>query len=101
LIENPNTRDDGMGIQIIVECYSGYRGEETPRTIWVGSRRIEVRELIDRWLAPDHRYFKFKGDDQGIYIIRHDGAAHLWELIFFQDQELRSESFSGKSEGTS
>jgi hypothetical protein len=90
-----------MGMQIIVECYSGYRGEETPRTIWVGNRRIAVEEMLDRWLAPDHRYFKFKGDDQGIYIIRHDGAAHRWELIFFQDRELRSKSVSEEAEENS
>ena len=88
-------------MQIIVECYSGYRGEETPRTIWVGNRRIAVEEMLDRWLAPDHRYFKFKGDDQGIYIIRHDGAAYRWELIFFQDRELRSKSVSDEAEGNS
>jgi hypothetical protein len=79
-----------MSMHIQVECYSGYRGEETPRAIWVGTRRVAVEEMIDRWIAPDHRYFKFKGDDRSIYIIRHDGTTLCWELIFFQDWELRS-----------
>ena len=66
-----------------VECYSGYRGEETPRRFWMASRRIDVRRVIDQWLAPDHRYFKLLGDDGCVYILRHDPHGHRWELIFF------------------
>jgi hypothetical protein len=70
-------------IEVRVECYSGYRGEETPRGFHLESRRIEVLEVLDRWLAPDHRYFKLRGDDGAVYILRHDSAAGRWELIFF------------------
>jgi hypothetical protein len=70
-------------IEVRVECYSGYRGEETPRSFYLESRRIEVLEVLDRWLAPDHRYFKLRGDDGAVYILRHDSAAGRWELIFF------------------
>lgn len=69
--------------QICVECYSGYRGEETPRRFWLTGRCIEVREVMDRWLAPDHRYFKVLGSDGDIYILRHDPQGHIWELTFF------------------
>lgn len=67
-----------------VECYSGYRGEETPRRFWMGERCIGVRRVIDLWLSPDHRYFKLLGDDGGIYILRHDAHQDRWELTFFQ-----------------
>lgn len=66
-----------------VECYAGYRGEETPRRIWLGEKKIEVVRVIDRWLAPDHRYFKILGDDCALYIIRHDIQKWTWELIFY------------------
>ncbi len=66
-----------------VECYSGYRGEETPRRFWMESRCIEVRQVLDQWLAPDHRYFKLQGDDGCLYILRHDPHGQSWELIFF------------------
>ena len=69
---------------IRVECYSGYRGEETPRHIRMGSRRIEVNDILDRWLSPDHRYFKILGDDKSVYIIRHDSESLIWELIFYK-----------------
>jgi hypothetical protein len=69
---------------IAVECYAGHRGDETPRAIRLGDRRVAVAELLDRWLAPDHRYFKLRGDDGDIYIIRHDVESGQWELTMFQ-----------------
>ncbi len=71
-------------LAIRVECYAGYRGEETPRRFWIGERAIEVAEVLDRWLAPDHRYFKVRGDDGDAYILRHDSAADRWELTHFR-----------------
>lgn len=63
-----------------VECYAGHRGDETPRAITIGNRRVTVVEVLDRWLAPDHRYFKLKGDDGDVYIVRQDVASGAWEL---------------------
>ncbi len=72
-------------IEIKVECYAGYRGDETPRVIWFESRKIEIKKVLDRWLDPDHRYFKMQDDEQRIYIIRHDTNTGSWELIFYQE----------------
>jgi hypothetical protein len=69
---------------IHVECYAGHRGEETPRTLVIGDRRVEVIEVLDRWLAPDHRYFKLKGDDGDVYIVRCSEATHEWELTLYR-----------------
>ena len=71
-------------MQIYVDCYAGYRGEETPRYIRMADHRIEVIRVLDRWLAPDHRYFKILGDDEATYIIRHDCVSGQWELVFYQ-----------------
>jgi hypothetical protein len=71
-------------LEVDVECYAGHRGEETPRAIRLGERRIEVAEVLDQWLAPDHRYFKVRGDDGDIYLIRQDVAAEAWELTMFE-----------------
>jgi hypothetical protein len=77
-------------IEIKVSCYAGYRGEETPRSFSLGGHRVEVVEVLDRWLAPDHRYFKLRGDDAALYILRHDTASGGWELILYdRTQELR------------
>ena len=70
-------------MQIRVQCYAGHRGEEEPRAFVLGDRRLEVVEIIDRWLAPDHRYFKVQADDDNVYILRHDEAADEWEMTSF------------------
>jgi hypothetical protein len=63
-----------------VDCYAGYRGEETPRRLEIDGRRVEVVEVIDRWYGPDHRYFKVRGDDGAVYLLRADDPAGRWEL---------------------
>lgn len=68
---------------IQVECYAGFMGEETPRRFFLGETPIKVVEILDRWLAPDHRYFKLRGDDAALYILRHDSGSGLWELILY------------------
>ncbi len=70
-------------MKIRVECYSGYRGEETPRAVFMGSRKIEVVDILDQWLSPDHRYFKIRGSDQSIYIIRNDSITLEWSLTYY------------------
>ena len=67
-----------------VECYAGYRGEETPRVLTIGDRRVFVNEILDRWLAQDHRYFKVKGDDGDMYIVRQDTTSGAWEMTMFK-----------------
>lgn len=79
-------------IPVSVSCYAGYRGEETPRRFLMGENRVEVREVMDRWLAPDHRYFKLRGDDGALYLLRHDVEADRWELILYRRE---AESGSG------
>lgn len=73
-------------MKIRVECYAGYRGEETPRRFYLNDRAVGVSEVLDRWLAPEHRYFKIRGNDGGIYILRHEVPSGLWEMTLF-DQE--------------
>ena len=70
-------------LEIRVACYAGYRGEEEPRSLLFDDREVEVAEILDRWLAPDHRYFKILGNDGYTYIVRHDTQAERWELTLF------------------
>lgn len=66
-----------------VECYAGYRGEETPRRFYLGKRCVEVMDVLDRWLDPEYRYFKLRGNDNGIYILRHSIRGDSWEMTLF------------------
>ena len=81
-------------MRIQVDCYAGYRGEETPCCIRMATYKIEVKKVLDRWLAPDHRYFKLLGGDGATYIIRHDSVSGRWELVFYQAAELKTENES-------
>ena len=76
-------------MDIRVECYAGYRAEETPRCIWLGDKKIVVKDIQDRWLAPNHRYFKILGDDDAVYILRHDANTWDWELVYFKKNDSR------------
>jgi len=71
-----------------VDCYAGYRGEETPRRFTLGDRTYEVKEVVDRWTGPDHRYFRILADDGGTYIIRHDVESGLWQLTMFDSRPM-------------
>ncbi len=71
---------------IKVECYAGYSGEETPRRFILGERKIEVVDVLDRWFAPEHRYFKVRGDDGFVYILQHDVTSSQWELTMFDEK---------------
>ncbi len=79
-------------MKIRVECYSGYRGEETPRRFWLQERLIEIKEVVDLWLDPGHRYFKVVGDDHSVYIVRHDSETYEWELIFYRREKTERET---------
>lgn len=69
-------------MEIYVECYAGYCGEEEPRRLRLGQRQVQVVEVLSYWLDPEHRYFKLRGDD-GLYTIRHDTLNNYWQLTLF------------------
>jgi len=71
-------------MKLRVESYAGHRGEEEPRAFYLGEQRIPVAEIIDRWISPDHRYFKVRAEDGDLYILRHDGPTAEWELTLFK-----------------
>lgn len=70
-------------MSIAVECYAGYRAAQEPRAFQLGERRVEVRQILDRWAAPDQRWFKVQADDGHIYILRYDERSDEWELAAF------------------
>ena len=71
-------------LSVGAECYAGHRGEQTPRTLILGDRRIAVAEVVDAWLAPDYRYFKLRGADGNMYLVRHDERSDAWALTMFR-----------------
>jgi hypothetical protein len=82
-----NMRDERV-TNIHVECYAGYRGEEAPRRFYLGDQAVDVLEVLDRWLSPEHRYFKCRGADDATYILRQDVSADRWELTFYKRSHM-------------
>jgi hypothetical protein len=76
--------DEQPPLSVTVECYDGHRGEQTPRALILGDLRLVVTEVVDAWLAPDHRYFKLRCTDGDTYLIRHDQRSNSWELTMFR-----------------
>ncbi len=74
----------GQQTGVRVECYAGYRGEETPRQFHLGETAEDVAEVLDRWLSPEYRYFECLGADDATYILRQDVSADRWELTLYK-----------------
>ncbi|MBW1988458.1 MAG: hypothetical protein JRI97_02825 [Deltaproteobacteria bacterium] len=74
-------------MRIHVSCHAGYREEETPRALKTQGGSIAIKEIQDRWLAPDHRYFRVLGEDGAVYILRHDTEQDIWELTFYKSKD--------------
>ncbi|HYD76482.1 hypothetical protein [Ramlibacter sp.] len=65
---------------IRVECLpSAAHAPAEPVAIWFGSRRVDVRSVLDRWYGADQRWWKGE-TGEGVYIVRLDEATGTWEL---------------------
>jgi hypothetical protein len=73
---------------IQVECYSGYKANETPRAfIWKG-KRYRIVEIRDRWYEGGISrrsikldYYDVLAEDGGEYILRYNGLFDKWGLL--------------------
>ena len=45
---------------------------------------VEIVENVDQWYGQDYCYFKIKGNDGNLYILRFDEGRAEWELTMFQ-----------------
>ena len=79
-------------MKVAVECSRDAHGDERPERVAFDGRTVAVAEILDRWPSHDYCYFKFKGDDGAIYVIRHDEASARWELTLFQRGDASASS---------
>lgn len=78
-------------MQVHVETYRGYGGVEVPRRFCLDGREIEAVETLDQWFGRSDRYYKVRGADASIYILRFDEIQADWQLIMFQSPEAQAE----------
>jgi hypothetical protein len=67
-----------------VEREEGDIGAAKLKRFFLDGRCVEVSENLDRWFGPDYAYFKIRGDDGNLYILRLDERRDAWELTMFQ-----------------
>lgn len=71
-------------MQIMVECYAGYRADERPRRFVLGGRPYEVVEVEDRWYSPQAMFFRVVASDGNRYVLRHEESKDEWSLEAFR-----------------
>lgn len=77
-------------MQVRVETYEGQGGVEMLRRFYLDGREIEISDNLDQWHGADHRYFKVKGEDGNVYVLRFDEGEANWDLIMFQSEEWQA-----------
>lgn len=70
--------------RLIVECRTDRRQGRVPARFGWSGRMREVAEILDSWEGGDHRYFRVRGGDGGVYILRHDVLADRWRIHHFE-----------------
>ena len=71
-------------VQVRVETYMDQDGVEKLRRIRFDSRQIEIADNIDQWHGADYRYFKVRGSDGNLYMLRHNETRADWELTMYE-----------------
>ncbi|MDO8533697.1 MAG: hypothetical protein Q7S17_03015 [Xanthobacteraceae bacterium] len=71
-------------MRIRVETRAGQAGAETPHRFCFDGRDVKIAEVLDEWPGADYRYFKVRGEDGNLYILRLDEPRAEWELTMFQ-----------------
>jgi len=69
-------------MRIHVEC-TAERAGEAPRRFVLGEHTIEVDDLLDRWYGNDADYFRVRGRDGHLYVLKHLRDEDHWELSSF------------------
>ena len=73
---------------IQVECYSGYKANETPRAFTWKEKRYRIVEIRDRWYeggisrrSVKLDYYKVLAEDGREYILRYHALFDKWALL--------------------
>jgi hypothetical protein len=89
-------------MRVDVERDAGGVDVVKPKRFRFDGRHVEVIENLDRWFGPDYAYFKVRGNDGNLYILRLDEARDAWELTMFQRPSAENDAAirpAGRSHG--
>ena len=66
---------------VTVESYAGSKAEEYPLRFHIEEKKIEISEIVDRWITPGCRYFKVLADNGNVYVLEYDENNDSWRLL--------------------
>ena len=75
-----------------VQCYCGYKGEETPLSFQIGGKRYKIKRVLEEWYEGERydnivmkRVFRvvIKGGD--CYILAYDNLTDEWYVRAVDD----------------
>ena len=69
-------------MRIHVECPTG-PATGGPSRFVLGEQTIEVDDLLDRWYGDAATYFRVRGGDGHLYLLKHLRGHDSWELTSF------------------
>jgi hypothetical protein len=72
-----------------VECYSGYKADESPRKLILASRTLDIVAIEDRWYSPGATYFRVSVTSGDRYVLRHQEAQDVWSLVGYRAAVVR------------
>jgi len=74
-------------IPIEVECHSGFKADEYPKSFFWNNSRFEISQITDRWYQGDcnpeypvSNYFKVQTTSGEQFIIKHEVESDKWHL---------------------
>jgi len=69
-----------MSVNVEVECYAGYRGDERPVRVRLGEQVLEVAAVEDRWYSPGETYFRVRVEGGDRYVLKRNDAQDVWSM---------------------
>ena len=85
-----------MAEKIEIITYSGYRGEERPFAFVLRGERIEIIEILERWIEEEFRsriqkrFFVIKGSDGNTHKIYQEVQTSEWFIARRQKSQNSS-----------
>ncbi|TKJ33465.1 hypothetical protein CEE39_03790 [bacterium (candidate division B38) B3_B38] len=83
-----------------VQCYCGYRGEETPLSFQMGKKRYKIRRVLKGWYEGERgdnialrRVFRVVINKGDIYILVYDNLTDEW---YAKAIDVLRKDFAGK-----
>ena len=67
-----------------VECYAGYKADESPRKLVLPTHTLDIVAIEDRWYSPGATYFRVSVTGGDRYVLRHQEAQDLWSLVGYR-----------------